>query len=522
MLFLLLCLARRHSRAFLVHLLAFSLIWTPVMQARAIAPAVVLVPIGIAAARVFVAAATRVGSQLTATNVAAGSGLALVALAGENWTAVVNYTSNAAASWHSSITGGVLSFASLASSVGVTSVSTDVSSYSWSATAGNVNVGYGNVPIKDARPGNPGDTAFAFTTRHDGNFAYQPLAGNTFSTVYNASGFKNYLCPLMPNPSAEPTQEACRGLPEMPFGTFQYGTQYMSIGLGCKEAIDCAKAYISARLVQLSWLQGTTFNPQGMRNFANAVNNVSANFGSCFDTRVSSYTAFPGYRCPVTLSYNIAALESSNPGVFNTVTENFNIDVNLQKPSFSQAQTLNDYIDRYPLAGSQPIAAASLAQMVNAMFLQAANRAGYSGINYFPITAADAAGALQPGEVVPLSSITSPVVAGGAGTVPGNPTAPGGSATLDLGPNPNIAQPGLEGIPTAAQIMAPVFDLFPSLRNFQVPGHTSQCPALSIPLWGQDISTNKHCELIEGQRAALGAAALVGWSIAALIIVLGA
>lgn len=521
MLLLCLYLLRRFSRGFLAYLLAFSLIWSPVMQARAAGP-LVLIPIGVAAARVFLAAATRVGAQLTYTDAAAGAGLALVAYAGENWTDIVEYTSNAAAAWNSAVTGGVLSFASLASAVGVSSVSTDVSTYSWSATAGNVNVSYGNVPIKDALAGRPGDTAFAYTIRHDGNYAFAPLAGNTFSTVYNASGFKTYLCPLMPNPSAEPTQEACRNLAEMPYGTFIYGTQYLNIGVGCVDPLDCAKAYISGRLVQLTWLQGNTYNADGMRNFANAVNNVSANFGSCFDTRASSYTAFPGYRCPVTLSYDIAALESAQPGTFTTVTENYAIDVNLQKPTFSQAQTLNDYIDRYPLAGSQPLSAASVAQIMNAMFLQASSRAGYQGLNYFPITAADVSGALAPGEGIPLSSMTSPVVAGGAGTIPGNPTAPGGSATVDLGPNPGIGQPTLEAIPTAAQILAPVLDLFPSLRNFQVPGHTSQCPALVVPLWGQEISTNKHCELLEGQRVALGAAALVGWSIAALVIVLGA
>ena len=522
MLFLLLYSYRRHCRAFITHLLAFSLIWSPVMQARAAFP-LALIPIGVIAARAFMAAAVRLGPLLTHTNIGMGVGIgSLGYLVDKNWEEVVGYTVNAASSAHAAVSAGVLSFAALAGSVGVTAVSTDVSSYTWSSSAGTLYISYGKVDLKDALPGNPGDAAFNYSLRRDGKFLYLPLAGSSYSTVYNSSGFKTYLCPLMPNPSSEPTQEACRSLPEMSFGANQYGTQYMSIGIGCNEPMDCAKAYVSGRLVQLSGLQGLYSDQQGQRNFANAVNNVSANFGSCFDSRSSGYASFPGYRCPVTLQYDIARLESQTPDSYTPVTENYAIDVNLNMPLLTQTQSLNDYLDRYPLAGNEPVSPASIAAIVNGMFTRAVSRPGYAGLNYFPITAADVAGSLQAGERVPLSSLVLPIEGVPPGTIPGNPTVPPGTGTVDLGPNPAIPAPVLEGIPTAAQIMAPIFDLFPSLQNFQVPGHTSQCPAFVVPLWGQNVSTTKHCELLESQRAPLGAAALVGWSIAALIIVLGA
>jgi hypothetical protein len=525
MLFLFAYLCRRFYRGLIVQLVAFSLIWSPVMQARAIVPAaVVLVPAAVMMSRAFVIAATRVGSQLTHTDALAGVGLGLVAVAGANWTAVQGYAINAAANFHSNVTAGVATIASLASSVNVNSIVTDLATFSLSASGGYVYGTYGSTPTKAALPSDPGDTSFPSSPRWDGQPGFLPIAANSFSTVWNASGFRSYLCPLLSGGTGSTAStDACRTLPEMPFSTFNYGTQYQSIGIGCNDPRECAKAYLAARLVTLSMSKTGQQNEQLMHIYSSVISNVSVDLANCFDSRFTGSSSFSSYRCPATLNYQQQTHNGTTYSSPQPASETFNIDVTLNRPSFSQAATLNDYIERYPLAGSQPVTPASLAQIANAMFLAAANRAGYAGINYFPITAADFTAAAQPGEVVPLGSFTTPVTAApGTGTGTGNPTAPGGSATVDLGPNPSIAQPTLEGIPTAAQIMSPIFDLFPSVRNFQVPGHTSQCPSFVVPFFGQDYGTTKHCELLESQRGPLGAAALVGWSITALIIVLGA
>ncbi len=524
MLILCIYLCRRFYRGFVVNLVAFSLIWSPVMQARAIPPAVILVPVAVMMARAFVVAATRVGAQLTATNVAAGSGLALVALAGENWTAVQGYTVNAAADFHTAVSAGVASFASLASSVNVGTIVTDLATFALSPTAGSVYASYGNTPTKQAIPADPGDPSFPQAPRWDGQPGYLPIAGNSFSTVFNASGFRTYMCPLLSGGTIyDASALACQSLPEMPVSTFNYGAQYQSIGIGCNHAPECAKAYAAARLVTLSMSLSGQLDPQGRRTYASVISNVSADFASCYDSRLSGSGTFTSYRCPTTLRYEQQVSEGTGYSSPQPVTENFNVDVTINRPSFSQAGSLNDFIDRYPLAGSLPVTNGSMAQIANAMFAAAANRAGYQGINYFPITAADFQAAAQPGEVVPLGSFITPVSAA-PGTTPGtgtgNPPATGG--TVDLGPNPGVAAPTLEGIPTAVQILSPVFDLFPSLRNFSVPGHTSQCPSFSFNVFGHDIASSKHCELIEGQRSAFGAAALAMWTIATVIIVLGA
>lgn len=519
-------LRRFHHQAICVAL-SLQLAWAPVQHARAAAPLIpVAVAIAVFARAVFTTAVTRMGAQITYQNVAAGTVIAGSAtLMDRNWDDVVQYVSNSTPSYGHGVSNGVPSFASMAASVGQTSVSTDTTSYSYSVLPGAVNAQVGNVPMKDPIAADNDSGPLPSTTRWDGYKKYTPLADSSFSTVWNSSGFKSYLCPVL-SPALDEPAASCRTLPEMPYAQYKYQSQYQSIGAGCMDANTCAQAYVAARLTHLTGTIASAYgtNAQGLPYYQMAIENVTTNYASCYDTRYSQYTMFGGYRCPVTLSYSQAYLQPGQTPTFNTVTENLVVDVTLIRPAISTGTSLNDYIDRYPAAGMEPIVPTSLANVFNAIFQSAASRAGYSGINYFPITAADVTAAAQPGEIVPLGELVKPIPASGTGAQPGtgNPTAPGGSTTIDLGPNPGIATPTLEGVPTAAQIMSPIFDLFPSLRSFTVPGHASQCPPLSLPLWGQEVSTNKHCEVMEAQRGTLGAVSLVAWSIAAIIIVLGA
>ena len=524
LLFILGRLTRRYHHSALCVVLAFQLAWAPVHQARAAVP--VAIGIAVLARAVFQFAVARMGAAITYQNVAAGTVIAGSAtLMDRNWDDIVQYVSNSTPSYGHGVSNGVPSFASMAASVGQTSVSTDTTSYSYSVLPGSVNASVGNVPLKDPIPADNDGSTFPSVIRWDGYKKYSPIADSSFSTVWNSTGFKSYLCPVLSPIISEP-DSTCRTLPEMPYATFKYQSQYGSIGAGCIDANSCARAYVAARLVHLSGTIAPQYgtNPQGLPHYQSAIENVSTNFQPCYDSRYSQYNSFGGYRCPVTLQYAQGFLAPGESPTFNTVTENLVIDVVLIRPSFSTGTSINDYIDRYPAAGLEPIVPTSLANVFNAIFSAAASRAGYSGISYFPITASDVSSALQPGQIVPLGEYVKPIPASGTGSQPGtgNPTAPGGSTTIDLGPNPGIATPTLEGVPTAFQIMAPIFDLFPSLRAFSVPGHASQCPSLVLPLWGSEVSTNKHCEVIEAQRGTLGAVSLAGWSIAAIIIVLGA
>lgn len=367
MLLIFLYCIRRSWRGFVSYVLAFSLIWSPVMQARAFIPAAVYVAMEVAAPTIAVAAATRAGPLLTHTNVALGAGFAALGyLVGSNWNDIVNYISNSEADYNTAVSGGVDSYASMSSSVNVNSVSTDVSSYTWGQTSGNVIVGHGNVPMKDALSALPDQTDFPYTIRNDGKLLFQPKPQVSFSSSYNSSGFKDYLCPIAYIPPDDPLSTVCKTLPDEPFGKFQYNSRYRTIGIACIDPMDCAKAYVSARLVELSWLYSNQTLPDGRRVYAYSISNVRADFASCYDSRYSSYSAFSGYRCPVTVEYDLADLGSSTPDLITPKTEQINVDVIFQKPSFFQANTLTEYLEMYPLAGEQPLAAQSIANIMKA------------------------------------------------------------------------------------------------------------------------------------------------------------
>ena len=93
---------------------------------------------------------------------------------------------------------------------------------------------------------------------------------------------------------------------------------------------------------------------------------------------------------------------------------------------------------------------------------------------------------------------------------------------LDLGDYPDIKQPTLEEPPSAASILDPIFDLFPSLRGYKPPERSVSCPEISLELWGETYATDLHCRLIEDNRAVLSAAMLLVFTVVSLLIVLGA
>lgn len=121
----------------------------------------------------------------------------------------------------------------------------------------------------------------------------------------------------------------------------------------------------------------------------------------------------------------------------------------------------------------------------------------------------------------PIGGIISPTVPGtGIGTV-GDQNI-NIDVNLDLGDYPAVNQPALEEPPTAANILDPIFNLFPSLQNYQVPERNVSCPMISIELWGEEYSTDLHCQIIEENRSVISAMMILFFTVSALIVVLGA
>lgn len=103
-----------------------------------------------------------------------------------------------------------------------------------------------------------------------------------------------------------------------------------------------------------------------------------------------------------------------------------------------------------------------------------------------------------------------------------DPATPGQGQQVDLGPDPNTPAPTLEPTPTILQIIGPVLELMPDLRNIQISDQAGQCPQGSFTVFGTTYTLNSHCDLINQNRAVIEAAMMVVWAVLAMFIVLRA
>jgi len=189
---------------------------------------------------------------------------------------------------------------------------------------------------------------------------------------------------------------------------------------------------------------------------------------------------------------------------------------------------------------------AIVAALANKAWQQAAVQPGYDGLPYpqsNPITASEVTGwtaqnpdlsptvrdftapnpttsaQTQPWALPqnPSSAVTTPA------TVPNqNTTNPSTQPVTNLGPDPGTGAPTLERTPTAQEILSPIFNLLPSLRNFSPSTQSGTCPRPSFSLLGQTHVMEAHCILIENNKAVMQAAMAFAWAVFALFIILSA
>jgi hypothetical protein len=249
--------------------------------------------------------------------------------------------------------------------------------------------------------------------------------------------------------------------------------------------------------------------------------------------RAATVTCPPGYgektNACVSLAASIAALPSTATGSFS-------------------GQTLTTAVNAIPATDLQrPLNPELVAALANALWQRAAAQPGYQGLPYpqsNPITPAEALAFqqanpanwptvenfVQPRQttvsnVVSLpSSVPSSTSTPTSFTTSPNPSTvnPSTQTLINLGADPAIPPPTLEPTPTASQILAPILNLMPTLRAFQVSSHSAICPKPSLSLLGKTFVMESHCTLIDTIKPILQAAMNFGWAAIALFIILSA
>jgi hypothetical protein len=190
---------------------------------------------------------------------------------------------------------------------------------------------------------------------------------------------------------------------------------------------------------------------------------------------------------------------------------------------------------------------AVLAALANRAWQQAASQPGYDGLPYpqsNPITSAEVStwtnanpqyapsvrDFVSPNPTTtanpqpwalptnPTATTTTPATTPNANTV--NPAS--ANPQQNLGSDPATGAPQLEATPTAQQILQPVLNLVPTLRNFSASPHAGTCPKPSFSIVGKSITMEAHCTLIDNNKAVMQAAMAFAWAAIALFIILSA
>lgn len=112
--------------------------------------------------------------------------------------------------------------------------------------------------------------------------------------------------------------------------------------------------------------------------------------------------------------------------------------------------------------------------------------------------------------------VAPPSTSSGTGST--NPTG----STIDLGADPHIPQPMIEIIPTAGNILDPVFGSMSGFNNWAVPAHQSQCPVGTFSVWGDTFTIDAQCTLMDQLASKISTIMSAFWLLVSLFIVLKA
>lgn len=172
-----------------------------------------------------------------------------------------------------------------------------------------------------------------------------------------------------------------------------------------------------------------------------------------------------------------------------------------------------------------------LASVINNLLYQSATQPDYDGV---PVTSSDPVTAdeiravypehgkltdfdlLYPAQVSPGGDlvINTPGISGGAENT--------GKVEIELGDYPDVAEPELDEPPTGKEILAPLENLFPFVRNMQLPSKEAACPVAEFSVLDTSYRLDSHCPLLEQNRKLFQLMAGIIWAFLSLRIILSA
>lgn len=180
-------------------------------------------------------------------------------------------------------------------------------------------------------------------------------------------------------------------------------------------------------------------------------------------------------------------------------------------------------------AKNTPLNPQRLADVANALLLDAASQSDYSGIPISSsnplVTAADFTDALTAtGRTEPTNAEwTTPWEDLETTSDTGTDTGTGAGAGTDSGTGSETAtEPTLDSPPDGKTILAPILDMFPEWDDFSIGSRAVICPIAQFELWDKNFVVDSHCDLIEKNREVIKIVFLIFWSFSAFRRVMSA
>lgn len=105
-----------------------------------------------------------------------------------------------------------------------------------------------------------------------------------------------------------------------------------------------------------------------------------------------------------------------------------------------------------------------------------------------------------------------------------NPQPGPDTVEVDFGPDPGIGWPSLETIPTPYEILEPILNMMPDLKNYVVPPHAGACPDTSfhVDYLNADYDFDEMCQILDEYQSVIASIMMLVFFVTALFIILSA
>lgn len=225
---------------------------------------------------------------------------------------------------------------------------------------------------------------------------------------------------------------------------------------------------------------------------------------------------------------------STSSGSIVTVdrTASYTVLPNASYDSSITPQSADITAEQEETAKNTPLNPQRLADVANALLLDAASQSDYAGIPISSsnplVTAQDFTDALTAvGRTEPTNAEwTTPWedLETTSDTDTGTDTGTGGGGGTDSGSGSETAtEPTLDSPPDGKTILSPLLNIFPAdWGNFSVGSRDAVCPVGEFEIWDKNFVIDSHCGLIEQNRELIKIIFLIVWAFSAFRRVMSA